>query len=168
MYAEAAAILQDSSYGHRYSRPRTSAAELANIVERPERIPAAVLGIAAAQVRSGKDRLAIRKTTRTGSLTDAEVMLVHAHTPVARGKQSWPEELAAMCKAAPDKLKRGELEVPKPYHAGDLYLSAESQEDMEGCVGAVYEGVDLVFGDDAVRRAFVCIRPPGMGSGSAV
>ena len=161
-YATTTVVLHDTSYKHRYSRPKTSQAELASIVERPERIPAAVLGICAAQVRAGKERLSINKSSRQGKLSDPEVMLVHAHTPVERGKKSWPEELAAMCGAAGEKLKRGQVEVPGGYHQGDLYLCGESLEDLEGCVGAVYDGVDAVFGNGPVTKSFVCIRPPGI------
>ena len=172
-YAETTVILHDSSYKHRYSRPRTSAEELASIVERPERIPAAVLGVCAAQVRAGKERIAIRKTVRMGWLGDAEVMLVHAHTPVDRGRKAWPEELSGMAAGAKEKLARGVVEVPAGYHQGDLFLGGESLEDLEGCLGAVYDGVDAVFGDTPAKKAFVCIRPPGMlrreiGSGWAL
>jgi len=160
-YAATTVILHDTSYKHRYSRPKTSLAELASIVERPERIPAAVLGICAAQVRAGKERLSINKSTRFGKLSDPEVMLVHAHTPLERVKKSWPDELAGMCAATAEKLKRGQVEVPSGYHQGDLYLCGESLEDLEGCIGAVYDGVDAVFGSGPVKKAFVCIRPPG-------
>ncbi|KAA8911422.1 histone deacetylase domain-containing protein [Sphaerosporella brunnea] len=160
-YAETAVILHDSSYKHRYLRPKTGALEMESIVERPERIPAAVLGICAAQVRAGKERLSINKSTRLGKLNDPEVMLVHAHTPLERGKKCWPEELVGMCNASGEKLKKGQVEVPAGYHQGDLYLCAESLEDLEGCVGAVYDGVDAVFGEGPVKKAFVCIRPPG-------
>ncbi|KAF8253243.1 Arginase/deacetylase, partial [Wilcoxina mikolae CBS 423.85] len=160
-YAATTVILHDTSYKHRYSRPKTSLAELASIVERPERIPAAVLGICAAQVRAGKERLSINKSTRLGKLSDPEVMLVHAHTQLERAKKSWPDELAGMCAATAEKLKRGQVEVPSGYHQGDLYLCGESLEDLEGCIGAVYDGVDAVFGNGPVKKAFVCIRPPG-------
>lgn len=161
-YAETTVVLHDSSYKHRYSRPKTSAEELASIVERPERIPAAVLGVCAAQVRAGKERIAIRKTARMGSLADAEVMLVHAHTPLDKGRKAWPEELSTMAAAAKDKLARGVVEVPAGYHQGDLFLCGESLEDLEGCLGALYDGVDAVFGHGPVKKSFVCIRPPGM------
>ncbi|CCX34740.1 Similar to Histone deacetylase HOS3; acc. no. Q02959 [Pyronema omphalodes CBS 100304] len=160
-YAVTTVILHDATYKHRYSRPKTSKAELESIVERPERIQAAVYGICAAQVRAGKERLSINKTTRMGKLADPEVMLVHAHTALERGKKSWPDELSAMTIAATEKLKRGQLEVSSSYHQGDLYLCGESLEDLEGCIGAVYDGVDAVFGEGPVKHSFVCIRPPG-------
>ncbi|KAL7275073.1 histone deacetylase [Rhizina undulata] len=163
-------ILHDTSYQHRYSRPNTSKADLDTIVERPERIPAAVLGATSAQTRAGKSKISIRKSTRMGGLLDPEVMLVHAHGAHGKGGKTWPEELSTMCSGAMDKLKRGECEVPKGFHQGDLYLCGESREDLEGCLGAIYDAVDLVFGNKVeagergrigVKRAFVCIRPPG-------
>lgn len=176
MSAPTAVVFHDSSYKHRYSRPGTSRADLATIVERPERIPAATLGVAAAQTRVGRNKLSIRKSVRRGTLADPEVMLVHSHAALVKGgKSPWPEELAAMCDATADKLRIGECEVPKSFHQGDLYLCSETREDLEGCLGALYDGVDLVFGENlrngtisedgeesaGVRRAFVCIRPPG-------
>lgn len=176
MSAPATVIFHDTSYRHRYSRPNTSLQDLATIVERPERIPAATLGVASAQTRVGRRKLSIRKSERMGSLSDPEVMLVHCHAATAKGAKSpWPQELAAMCGATAEKLKKGECEVPKGYHQGDLYLGEGSKEDLEGCLGALYDGVDLVFGENdrndtisedghkpgGVRRAFVCIRPPG-------
>lgn len=160
-YAETTVVLHDSSYKHRYSRPKTNAEQIQSIVERPERIPAAVLGVCAAQVRAGKGRIAIRKTTRMGRMNDSEVMLVHAHTLVEKARKTWPEELTAMANGAKDKLAQGIVEVPADFHQGDLYLCGESLEDLEGCLGAVYDGVDSVFGGGPVKKAFVCIRPPG-------
>ena len=182
-------ILHDSCYGHRYSRPRTSRASLSTIVERPERIHASVLGIAAAYVRLG-DRHAegqhpphpkkdpklvpyipfrIRKSSRSVPLSSPIVTQVHG--------AKWMAELTAMCEAAESKLalngkelarpEAGQAvdEAPKPkLHEGDLYLCKESLDALQGCIGAVCEGVDRVFQggtSDQSRRAFVCIRPPG-------
>ncbi|KAH8146684.1 uncharacterized protein LAJ45_09367 [Morchella importuna] len=168
-------VFHDTSYRHKYSRPNTTKADLASIVERPERISAATLGVTAAQTHIGRAKLSLRKSVRMGGLLDPEVMLVHAHGDGRSGKKTWPEELAAMCGLAAEKLAKGECEVPRNLHQGDLYLCAESREDMEGCLGALYDGVDIVFGcangldghemdeedQSGVRRAFVCIRPPG-------
>lgn len=168
-------VFHDTSYKHRYSRPNTGRADIATIVERPERIAAATLGVTAAQTFIGKSKLSIRKSVRVGGLLDAEVMLVHSHGS-AKGGKTWPEELAAMCGLAAEKLKKGDCEVPKNLHQGDLYLCGESREDLEGCLGAIYDGVDIVFGganetqghemdeedQSGVTRAFVCIRPPGI------
>ncbi|KAL8639985.1 MAG: hypothetical protein Q9228_003041, partial [Teloschistes exilis] len=182
-------ILQDDCYGHRYSRPRTSRANLSTIVERPERIHASILGLATAYVRVGgrhaishaaphpKRKIGllasmpfrIQKTNRRVSLTSPAPGNVHG----AR----WMSELKAMCDAAESKLATNGKELSRPQsteqgiekgsaektklHEGDLYLCSGSLEALEGAIGGVCEAVDAVFRDGGPRRAFVCIRPPG-------
>ncbi|EGX89084.1 histone deacetylase HosB [Cordyceps militaris CM01] len=183
--SETVVILHDAVYGHRFARPRTSRSALSTIVERPERVKAAVLGVSLAYVRLGerhdegayplhpkakirdipKIPFRIRKSTRTVSLTSAAVTNVHG--------TKWMEELKTMCDTAESKLALGgrELQRPdnterdepaQPLHEGDLYLCAESLDAMEGALGAVCDGVDAVFSPaPAPRRAFVAVRPPG-------
>ncbi|KAL9577008.1 MAG: hypothetical protein Q9212_006655, partial [Teloschistes hypoglaucus] len=182
-------ILQDDCYGHRYSRPRTSRANLSTIVERPERIHASILGLVTAYVRVGgrhaishaaphpKRKVGllasmpfrIQKTNRRVSLTSQAPENVH-------GAQ-WMSELKAMCDAAESKLATNGKELSRPQsteqdtekgsaektklHEGDLYLCSGSLEALEGAIGGVCEAVDAVFRDGGPRRAFVCIRPPG-------
>ncbi|RKF56921.1 putative histone deacetylase domain-containing protein [Erysiphe neolycopersici] len=183
-------ILHDSCYGHRYSRPRTSKTALSNIVERPERIHASVLGISAAYIRLGERHsggryapnlekgsvtnlptpFRIYKTTRTLALTSNAVTNVH-------GKK-WMTELKIMCDDAESRLamygkelvrpemdRSTDQEVPAKLHEGDLYLCSESLNAMEGALGAVCDGVDAVFRGTSDGkgpcRAFVAIRPPG-------
>ncbi|KAG5665275.1 hypothetical protein KAF25_009400 [Fusarium avenaceum] len=177
-------VLNDDVYGHRFSRPRTSRAALSTIVERPERVKAAVLGVSAAYVRLGgrhcegdyplhqqreAEALAsipfrIHKTERRLSLLSPAVVNVHG--------AKWMEELKVMCDAAESKLAMGGKELQRPqmnrgtekapdkFHEGDLYLCSESLNAMEGALGAVCEAVDTVFGSGP-RRAFVGVRPPG-------
>lgn len=159
-----AVILHDASYKHRFSRPGTRKAELATIVERPERITAAIMGICAAQTRVGGHKLSIHKTRRMGSLEDPEVMLVHGST---RSKGKWLSDLMQLCSGVETRHKRGDCEIPtdKGWDSGDLFLCPGSKEALEGCIGAVYEAVDQVFTgtekQGVTRRAFVAIRPPG-------
>ncbi|UZP41512.1 hypothetical protein NXS19_009328 [Fusarium pseudograminearum] len=163
-------VLNDAVYGHRFSRPRTSRAALGTIVERPERIRAAVLGVSAAYVRLGGRHcegeyplhpgreaehlqgipFRIHKTDRTLSLLSPAVVNVHG--------AKWMEELKTMCEAAESKLALGGKELQRPemnrgtdkspekFHEGDLYLCSESLNAMEGALGAVCEAVDTVFG----------------------
>lgn len=177
-------ILNDAVYGHRFSRPRTTRAALSTIVERPERIKAAVLGISTAYVRLGERHcdgaypihpnlriddlpsipFRIHKTERRLSLLSPAVVNVHG--------TKWMEELKTMCEAAESKLAMGGKELQRPdmyrgtnkplekFHEGDLYLCAESLNAMEGALGAVCEAVDTVFGTGP-QRAFVGVRPPG-------
>ncbi|KAK2126892.1 hypothetical protein NOF04DRAFT_1415192 [Fusarium oxysporum II5] len=176
-------VLNDAVYGHRFSRPRTSRAALSTIVERPERIKAAVLGISAAYVRLGGRHsegeyplhpkreaedihgipFRIQKTERRLSLLSPAVVNVHG--------TKWMEELKMMCDAAESKLAMGGKELQRPqmnrgaekadkFHEGDLYLCSESLNAMEGALGAVCEAIDTVFGPGP-QRAFVGVRPPG-------
>ncbi|KAM3506629.1 hypothetical protein MY11210_007477 [Beauveria gryllotalpidicola] len=183
--SETVVILHDAVYGHRFSRPRTSRNALSTIVERPERVKAAVLGVSLAYVRLGdrhdqgayqvhpkakiheipKIPFRIRKSTRSVPLTSAAVTNVHG--------TKWMEELKIMCDTAESKLALGGKDLSRPdnierdqpaqpLHEGDLYLCAESLNAMEGALGAVCDGVDAVFSPaPAPRRAFVAVRPPG-------
>ena len=181
-------ILQDSCYGHRYSRPRTSKASLNTIVERPERIHASVLGLAAAYVRLGGRHadgpvaphpkrtehtsyvpFRIHKTNRTMSLDALATTNVH-------GAQ-WMQDLSTMCEAAEAMLAQNGKELTRPtalesaagkdaadkpkLHEGDLYLCSGSLGALKGSLGGVCEAVDHVFNGSSTKRAFVCIRPPG-------
>ncbi|SLM40770.1 Histone deacetylase superfamily [Lasallia pustulata] len=180
-------ILHDACYGHRFSRPRTSKANLNTIVERPERIHAGILGISTAYVRLGgrhteakhaphpkKDPRSvqtlpfrIQKTSRSASLTSQAVINVHG--------AKWMEELRVMCESAETKLALNGKELTRPVgqlgakeeaekpklHEGDLYLCSESLNALQGALGGVLEAVDAVFAEAGPQRAFVCIRPPG-------
>lgn len=179
-------IVHDACYGHRFSRPRASKGVLASIVERPERIRACVLGIAAAYVRLGRrhagERFAphpeldlhslpppfqIRRTDRTLALSDTAVTNVH-------GTQ-WMGDLKTMCAVAESRLALTGKELVRPrtdgndglafsgppLHSGDLYLCSESLNAFEGALGGVCEGIDAVLGPGPSSRAFVCVRPPG-------
>ncbi|KAG5975631.1 hypothetical protein E4U58_000414 [Claviceps cyperi] len=179
-------IFNDAVYGHRFSRPRTSRNTLKTIVERPERIKAAVLGVSTAYVRLGGRHcqghapirvkmnvlevgsipFRIHKTTRRIPLTSPIVTNVHG--------TRWIEELKMMCDSAESTLAMGGKELqrqdisrgpdnapPQQLHEGDLYLCAESLNAMEGALGAVCEAVDIVFLGNGPRKAFVAVRPPG-------
>lgn len=175
----------DACYGHRFSRPRSTKATLASIVERPERIQATLLGTSAAYVRLGnrhgnsKNRphphegpkippFAICKTSRSIPLNHPAVTHVHG--------TKWMEALQVMCDSAEAKMAMGQKELARPFnhqkdsrgntlpplHSGDLYLASESLQALQGCLGGVCDAIDVVFQPDiATRRAFVCIRPPG-------
>ncbi|SPQ25274.1 153714ee-6098-439e-a2fb-1ad2499ae5df [Thermothielavioides terrestris] len=184
--SETVVILQDACYGHRFSRPRTSRAQLSTIFERPERIKACVLGVSAAYVRLGERHqdgafppqsetdaaslpsipFRIRKSTRRLSLGSQTVTNVHG--------TKWMEELKLMCETAEAKLAGGNRELQRPdidrgpnadppqkLHEGDLYLCSESLNAMEGALGGVCDAVDAVFETNGPQRAFVAIRPPG-------
>ncbi|MCJ1308221.1 hypothetical protein MMC25_001874 [Agyrium rufum] len=184
--SELVVIIHDACYGHRFARPRAKKADLATIVERPERILATVLGLAAAYVRLGGKHaagrsppnpystpdpssfpLAIHRSTRRVSLTSQAASSVHG--------LKWMQELSTMCREAESKLATkgkelarvpdavdGESAEEKPkFHEGDLYLCSESLDSLEGALGGVCDAVDRVFDSSITERAFVSIRPPG-------
>lgn len=189
LQSETVVIIQDACYGHRFSRPGTTKAGLQSIVERPERMRAAVLGLSAAYVRAGKrhdgGRFAphpdldtqklpippfqIRKTSRALPLSSAAVTHVHG--------VKWMEVLKGLCDDAESRLalngkelvrpssssskENGSANGPPVLHEGDLYLCSESLDALEGALGGVCEAVDHVFGPGTPCRAFVNIRPPG-------
>ncbi|KAL2153797.1 hypothetical protein VTH82DRAFT_4952 [Thermothelomyces myriococcoides] len=184
--AETVVILQDACYGHRYSRPRASRAQLSTIVERPERIKACVLGLSAAYVRLGERHqdgaFPLRPNADAGSLPSIPFRIRKSTRRLSLGSQTvtnvhgtrWMEELKMMCEAAEAKLAGGgkelqrpnidrgaNAEAPQKLHEGDLYLCSESLEAIEGALGGVCDAVDAVFQPEGPRRAFVAIRPPG-------
>jgi len=156
-------IVHDACHKHKFSR-NVKARELASIVERPERCRASILGIAAAKSRLEIESLTdhafdIIKSTRLGNLTDAAVTDVHG--------ANWPNELSSLCNDAFSKVSNGELEIPDPYHSGDLYLGPDSSEALRGCVGSVYDAVDSVLAG-AYDRVHVSVRPPGHHCGESM
>ncbi|MCJ1240983.1 hypothetical protein MMC14_008987 [Varicellaria rhodocarpa] len=186
-HPEVAIVLHDACYGHRYARSDTLEADLSSIVERPERVKATILGLAAAYVRLGGRHtggihplqsdseaqfvqsipFVISKSSRAVSLGSSAVVKVHGI--------DWMRELCLMCEVAEAKLSRGENELARSFDSitkegetkkpslseGDLYLCAESLNALEGSLGAVCDAVDMVFADTGPTRAFVCVRPPG-------
>ncbi|KAJ4292051.1 histone deacetylase [Kalmusia sp. IMI 367209] len=180
-------IIHDQCYGHRYARPKTTKATLSTIMERPERMLASVRGISTAYVRLGErhseggnplrpnqnapERIPfkIRKTARMVGLDSQVVTNVHG--------TKWMEELNMLCENAGQKLASTGKELARDppavpgqpskqaFHPMDLYLSSESLNALQGALGGVLDAVDAVFQapslDNAISRAFVCIRPPG-------
>ncbi|KAI1102198.1 Arginase/deacetylase [Jackrogersella minutella] len=183
--SETIVVLHDACYGHRFSRHLPARGNLNDIVERPERIQASVLGLSLAYIRLGERHVGgrhpiypelnptsidnvpfhIRKTQRTLPLNSIAVTNVHG--------TKWMEELKIMCDSAQGKLtskqsevgrpemNRGQAGPPEELHSGDLYLCSESLNAFEGALGAVCEAVDEVLGDSHHKRAFVAVRPPG-------
>ncbi|KAK6522020.1 hypothetical protein TWF281_002590 [Arthrobotrys megalospora] len=162
--AETIVILNDASYLHRYTRT-SDAKDLSSVVERPERLRAATFGVSVALSKFDAKNLSVIKTDRKGSLDDPSVTRVH--------DPKYPAILVQACDESERKIAARENELPSGWHTGDLFLCGGSREDFEGCVGALWEGVDRVFGKDdhgdpkdatsnqKISRAFVCIRPPG-------
>ena len=156
-------ILHDACTKHKFSRNVTTR-ERATIVERPERCRASILGIAAAKCRLETETwndltFEISKSDRLGELSDEAVIDVHGN--------KWPSDLTLLCSSAAEKISRGDLEIPRGYHSGDLYLCEGSHEALRGCIGSVYDGVDRVLAG-GYDRVHVSVRPPGHHCAEAV
>ncbi|KAJ8609514.1 hypothetical protein MRB53_039072 [Persea americana] len=147
-------ILQDACYGHKFSR-NIRQRDLDSIVERPERTRAAILGILTAQARLksfGQPHFDITHSERRGWLGDQAVEKVHGLV--------YPQELLKIAREVGDCLSKGKLEIPESYPYGDLYLGPQSLDAINGCIGAVYDGIDALYAKD-YKTTHVCIRPPG-------
>ncbi|KAI2621297.1 hypothetical protein GGR54DRAFT_96838 [Hypoxylon sp. NC1633] len=179
---ETMVVLHDACYGHLFSRPRTTKSQLSNIVERPERLQAVVLGIAAAYVRLGGHYAGAQQPVHPVSLPNVPFRIYKTARALAldstivtnvHGTQ-WMKELKIMCDSAESKLVANANEVrrldvnrgpnaspPRELNEGDLYLCSESLDAFQGALGAVCEAVDGVLGNSPHKRAFVAVRPPG-------
>lgn len=152
-------VIQQACDRHKFSR-NVSARDLDAIVERPERSQAALLGILAAReclVEASLPSFSMHPTSRKGSLNDDATLQVHGAL--------FCEELAGLCASAAGNLASRTIEVPPDYPHDDLYLGPNSLEALEGCLGALYDGIDLIFGNDDYKMSHVAIRPPGHHAG---
>ncbi|BFZ62894.1 histone deacetylase [Saitoella coloradoensis] len=151
---EAAVIIQNASYAHKFSR-NVSARYLKSIVERPERLRAALIGVCALHsLYPDTPKFSIKPSSRSERLSHECVTDIHG--------DDYPTILHNHIHTAPGLLAKGELEVPQGWPSGDLYLSAGTQSALEGCVGAVMDGVDAVCAPtSSTKKALCLIRPPG-------
>ncbi|KAF2665771.1 Arginase/deacetylase [Microthyrium microscopicum] len=176
-------IIHDDCYGHRFSRLNTKNTIL-SIFERPERLQAGVMGIAAAYVRLGERHAGGRHAPhpRKGPTTDIPFRILkssrkvplHSDVVTAVHGKELMKELQGMCDTTAQKIAAAAVEILRPpvngkskdqFHSGDLYLSEDSIRAFEGALGGVCDAVDAVFQGTASGKgpsqAFACVRPPG-------
>ena len=171
--------IQDACRKHRFLRwPDDS-----GIVERPLRLRAVNLGIAAAHARlstpvvpepaglvlSGEVEV-VRSSARL-DLASSAVAFVHSESNEAPGTSggaslSYPAQLKAWTQAAAAAHAAEASEIPAHLPQGDLYLCAESLDAVEGALGTSCEAVDAVMRGES-DAIFVAIRPPGHHCGNA-
>ncbi|KAH9936423.1 Arginase/deacetylase [Fomitopsis serialis] len=163
-----AVFTQKSCVQHRYIRSRDTSC----IVERPERLRAVHVGLAAAVARLEESFAAPRdsnakaepKEERSDAsvdiLNNAAVKFIHGDIEgdvYLENLKRWTAESRA-------KIDKGESEIPEGLPQGDLYLCPESLLAIQGALGTVCQAVDTVVGsipDTGISRAFVALRPPG-------
>lgn len=145
-------ILSPLSYKHVFARLWYPKRYLSSVVERPERLMACSVGIAAAKVAMPSE-FKLDTSTRRSKLTSRHVRRVHG--------SSWGKRLYELCDRSKEKLAKKEVEVPDDWHSGDIYLSSGTIDALEGVVGAVETAVERLFDPLDSDRIFLTIRPPG-------
>ncbi|KAI0338095.1 Arginase/deacetylase [Trametopsis cervina] len=179
--------LQDACLRHKFIRDR----DASNVFERPERLRAVNIGIAAAYARleaaalnismaSGRTNAKIsppfvfvRSAKSIRILEHDAARYIHggAGTEDSPTMHSYGASLEAWCLDSAETIAKGQSEIP-PNFEQDLYLSPESMSAFEGALGTVCEAVDDVMtsrpiysapnrGTQLDGRAFVVVRPPG-------
>lgn len=151
-------ILHEGCIKHEFERNKH---DLKYIVERPKRYRAAVIGALSAKAHldflDQSNSFDIYQSTRYVSIIDNPVIeFIHG--------EKWPLELYELCKNVQKTIIEGKSEIPEDkYHSGDLYLGHSSLEAFEGCIGAIYDGIDRCLGENShVKNVHVLLRPPGI------
>ena len=147
-------VLSPLSTKHSFGRHWVTKTYLSTIVERPQRLLASSMGIAAA-ISMYPAHYTLMSSTKRSPLTSPHVLKIHG--------KNWPGDIEKICVESEEKLKKGEIEVPDGWNSGDIYLTKTSLDALTGVIGAVETAIDSIFKDDdeTPRRAFVAIRPPG-------
>lgn len=145
-------LLSPYSAEHAFGRKWVSRAYLNTIFERPQRLLALSLGVAAA-LTMFPFLYSIRASTKKSSILSPHVLKVHGKT--------WPKKLIQLCVESHEKLQKGELEVPEDWNTGDIYLTPKSITALEGVLGTIEAAVDALYASELHDLAFVMIRPPG-------
>ncbi|OBA22219.1 hypothetical protein METBIDRAFT_77674 [Metschnikowia bicuspidata var. bicuspidata NRRL YB-4993] len=149
-------LLSPYSPEHAFGRKWVTKAYLSTIFERPQRLLASSLGIAAA-LSMYPYYYSVQNSTKRGSLFSDHVRKIHG--------ESWPKTLFELCLKSHDKLKDGKYEVPEDWNTGDIYLTPKTITALEGVLGTIETAIDSLFqnADDEKNHnlAFVAIRPPG-------
>ncbi|SCV05738.1 LANO_0H14092g1_1 [Lachancea nothofagi CBS 11611] len=155
--AKAVVVLSPLSLEHQFSRHWVSKSYRKTIVERPERLLACSMGIGAAITMYPALFTLKSSHTRQTSLLADHVLKVHG--------KDWPQELLKLCQNSTKALDRCQVEVPESWNVGDIYLSQQTIDAVQGSIGALEIGVDSIFHGPSVEetsnRAFVALRPPG-------
>lgn len=155
--SKAVVVLSPYSLSHQFPRYWVSKSYKKTIVERPERLLACCIGVAAA-ITMYPALFTVKTSNRhKTSLLAPHVLKVHG--------KDWPKKLLKLCKESERKLERQEIEVPEDWNVGDIYLSRQTIAALEGSIGALEVGIDSIFEGASIEqtsnRAFVAIRPPG-------
>lgn len=149
-------LLSPYATEHVFGRSWVSKAYLSTIFERPQRLLASCIGIAAASSMYPYF-FDVKTSRRRGSLFSDHVKRVHG--------VSWPERLLQLCLEAHNHLKEENIEIPDEWNAGDIYLTPRTITAIEDVLGTLESAVDSLFDDKPFHGShnlvFAAIRPPG-------
>lgn len=147
-------VLSPYSAEHAFGRKWVTKSYLSTIFERPQRLLASCLGIAAA-VTMFPFFYKIINSTKRGSLFSKHVSKIHG--------KNWPKTLYELCLNSHENLQNDQLEVPEDWNTGDIYLNPKTINAIEGVLGAIETALDLMYSYDYDNHdlCFVVIRPPG-------
>ncbi|KTW31827.1 uncharacterized protein T551_01088 [Pneumocystis jirovecii RU7] len=165
-------ILHESCVKHEFERNKR---DLKYIVERPRRYRAAIIGLYISHLKyilisnigalSAKAHLDMELEFNSFNIYQSTRLIPIINNPVIEfvHGENWPLELYKLCKNAHKAITEGETEIPgDKYHTGDLYLGHTSLEAFEGCLGAIYDGIDRCLAQSSnVKNVHVLLRPPG-------
>ncbi|EGV62459.1 hypothetical protein CANTEDRAFT_126474 [Yamadazyma tenuis ATCC 10573] len=144
-------VLSPYSAEHAFGRKWVTKSYLATIFERPQRLLASCIGIAAA-LTMYPFFYKIVNSTKRGSIFSSHVLKIHG--------KNWPRKLYELCLESHEKLAEGNLEVPEDWNTGDIYLIPKTINAIEGVIGAIETGIDSLFKQN-YNLSFIVIRPPG-------
>ncbi|ODV93276.1 hypothetical protein PACTADRAFT_28724, partial [Pachysolen tannophilus NRRL Y-2460] len=150
-------VLSPLSLEHFFARNWVSKRYISTIVERPQRLLAVSIGIAAA-LSIYPSSFTLLNSTKLSPLDSSHVIKVHG--------KNWPAEIERLSNESREKLKDQKLEVPDDWNSGDIYINPHTVIALKSVIGAVETAVDSVFSPGAdsglsPKRSFVVIRPPG-------
>lgn len=149
-------LLSPCSAEHAFGRKWVTKSYLATIFERPQRLLASCIGVAAA-LTMFPFFYSVKNSTKRGSIFSDHVRKVHGET--------WPKKLFDLCIESHGKLQDDKLEVPEDWNTGDIYLTPKTITAIEGVLGTIETAVDSLYGSKISSEnhnlAFAVIRPPG-------
>lgn len=156
-------VLSPASYDHVFARSWVSNSYKASVVERPQRLMAASVGIGAAlSLYSSTVTSFLNQFSSQGlsphplivpedplrfqvvSSTAYKNLLKSPHVIKVHGAK-WAQDLYDLCNKCSEKHKNKELEVPEDWPYNDIYLCPKTINALEGVVGAIELAVDNLY-----------------------
>ena len=180
-------LIQEDCLEHKFARRAADGTLQSSddIVERPERLAAVKLGVAAAYCRLGGSNslpspladhrqlhlrgnpFDIRFTRASLPINHETVRFIHNESNLRPNQQDvndleprYPDQLTSWIAAASQAHTEGRSEIPSHLAQGDLYLSEGSKAAIQGSIGCICEAVEEVC-DEGGGSRFCVVRPPG-------